>query len=81
MVHVEPSFVADCEPSESIDPCEAALDHPSVGAELLAVLDAAPGDARLDAATQAGAPAAPVIVGFVGVQLVGSAFGSVASFY
>jgi len=72
-MHVEPSFVTYGEASEFVEPCEAALDHPSVAAELLAGLDAAPGDARLDPAAQAGAPAAAMIVGFVGVQLVGSA--------
>ena len=72
-MHVEPSFIADSEPPELVEPCEAAFNHPTMAAELLAGLDAAPGDAWLDAAAQAGASAAPVIVGFVGVQLVGSA--------
>jgi hypothetical protein len=78
VVHIEPPFIADSEPPEFVEPCEAALDHPSMATELLAGLDAAPGDAWLDMATQAGAPATPVIVGFVCVQLVGSAFWSAA---
>ena len=77
-MHVEPSFIADREPPELVEPCEAAFDHPSMATELLAGLDAAPGDAWLDTATQAGAPATPVIVGFVSVQLVGSAARSAA---
>ena len=71
-MHVESSFITDSEPSELIEPCETAFDHPSVAPELLAGLKATPGDARLDSATQAGASAAPVIVGLVRVQLVGS---------
>jgi hypothetical protein len=78
VVHIEPPFIADSEPPEFVEPCEAALDHPSMATELLTGLDAAPGDAWLDMATQAGAPATPVIVGFVCVQLVGSAFWSAA---
>jgi hypothetical protein len=77
-MHVEPSFIADSEPPELVEPCEAALDHPSMATELLTGVDAAPCDAWLDAATQAGAPAASVIVGFVGMQLVGSASRSAA---
>ena len=44
-----------------------------MAAEFLAGLDAASGDAGLDAAAVAGAAATAVIVGFVGVQLVRSA--------
>jgi hypothetical protein len=72
MVHVGPALVADGEAAEAVDPSEAALDDPSVAAELLATVDPAAGDAVFDAATRAGAPAAAV-VGFVGVQLVRSA--------
>ena len=72
-MHVEPSFVADGKPSEPVEPGEAALDHPAVAAEPLAGFDAAPGDARLDLPALAGSSAAAVIVGFVGVQFVGSA--------
>jgi hypothetical protein len=67
MMHVEPSFIADSEPPELVEPCEAALDLPSLATELLAGLDAVPGDAWLDMAAQAGTPATPVIVVFVGV--------------
>jgi hypothetical protein len=77
-MHVEPSLIADSEPPELVEPREAAFDHPSMAAELLAGIYAAPGDAWFDAPTQAGASAAPVIVGFVGVQLVGSASRSAA---
>ncbi len=77
-MHVEPSLIADGEASELVERCEAAFDHPSMAAELLAGLDAAPGDAWFDAPTQAGASAAPMIVGFIGVQLVGSTSRSAA---
>src|SRR5690242_17187617 len=43
--------------------------HPTVPAQALAALDPAPGDARDDAAPAAGAAAAGVVVGLVGVQL------------
>jgi hypothetical protein len=77
-MHVGPSFIADSEPPELVEPCEAAFDHPSMAAEILAGLYATPGDAWFDAPAQAGASAAQVIVGFAGVQLVGPAFGSAA---
>jgi hypothetical protein len=67
---VDPAFVADGEASELVKPCEAALDHPAIAAEPLAGLDASPGYARLDPTAVTGATAAPMVVGFVGVQLV-----------
>jgi hypothetical protein len=51
-----------------------------MAAQPLAALDAAPCDARLDAAGAAGASAAPVIVGLIGVQLVGTPARPAASF-
>ncbi len=67
---VEPAFVS---PAEAVEPCDAALDDPSVLAELLLGLDAAPGDARPDATAMTGPSATAVIVSFVGKQLVGPA--------
>ena len=67
---VNPAFVADCEAAESVQPGEAAFDNPAVASQFLACLDAASGNARLYATSDAGASASPVIVGFVGVQLV-----------
>jgi hypothetical protein len=70
-MHVEPSFIADCEPPGLVEICEAAFHHPSMAAELRAGAYAALGDAWFDAPTQAGASAAPVIVDVVGMQLLG----------
>ena len=70
MKDVEPPLVADCEPSRLVEPCEAAFDHPPMAAEFLTGLDATSGDAGLDLAVQARSAPTPVIVGFVGVQLV-----------
>ena len=69
------ALVADGEAAEAADPGECALDHPAVSSQTLAVLDAAPGDAGNDVALAAFAPAALVIVGFVGVPLAGPAAG------
>lgn len=65
-------FVADGQPAEAVEPSECTLHHPAMTAELVAGVDAAPGDARLYAARPAGLSAAPVIIGFVGMQLVGA---------
>src|SRR4051794_11560982 len=63
------ALVADGQPPAARDPGQGTLDHPPVAAEALAALDPAPGDARDDAAPAAGAAAAGVVVGLVGVQL------------
>jgi hypothetical protein len=68
-MHVELALVADGEAAEFVDPCEAALDEPSMAAEFLAVFNAAPGDTRLDLPAMASTAAAPVIIRLVGVQL------------
>jgi hypothetical protein len=70
---VEPALVADRQPAEAVEPSKTALDDPPVTAELLRALDAAPGDARSDVSAPASVATATVVVGFVGVQLVGSA--------
>ena len=67
---VASALVARDEPAEAVDPREGALDDPPVAAQLLAGLDAPPGDARSDAATAAGLTAASMVVGFVSVELV-----------
>ena len=78
MVDVEPAFISDSEPSESVEPREAAFDDPWVAAEPLACLDAASCDPWLDLTTAAGVTAAAVVVSLVGVQLVWSASRSAA---
>src|SRR3954471_13358154 len=68
-VDVITALVPDDQPTAAGDPGQGTLDHPSMPAEALAALDPAPGDARDDAAPAAGAAAAGVVVGLVGVQL------------
>ena len=65
-------FVADGDPSESGEPCQGALDHPSVAAQALAALDAAPGDPGNDGALAQGTPAVGEIVALVSVQFGGT---------
>ena len=70
---VEAAFVADGEPSELVEPCEAAFDHPAMAAKSLAGLDTPASNPRLDLATVTGAAATAMVIGLVGVQLVRSA--------
>ena len=68
---VGPAFVPDGKPSESVQPGQGALHHPAVPAQPLARLDPSTRDAALNAAAPKVSAANPVIVGFIGVQLVG----------
>lgn len=70
MVDVEPALVADGEAAEAVDPGECALDDPPVLAQPLAALDATARNPVFDPAPEAGAAAAAMIIGLVGVQLV-----------
>ena len=70
MMDIASALVARDEPAQAVDPGEGAFDHPSMAAQLLTGLDAAPGDAGHDPATAASLSAAPMIVGLVGVELV-----------
>lgn len=65
---VGPSLVADGEAAELGEPSQRALHDPPVPAQTLAALDAATGDAVLDATAGERLTAAAVIVGLVGVQ-------------
>src|SRR5579885_51310 len=63
-------LVADGEAAEAVQPRLRALHHPAMPAELLAALDAPPGDAGRDAvAAQEGAPARETVA-LVGMHLV-----------
>jgi hypothetical protein len=75
---VDPSFIADGQAAVAGHPGEGSLDDPSVAAEFLAALDAAPDDPGCDAASAASVPATPMIVGLVGMQLAGFAAGTAA---
>ena len=69
-MNVEPAFVADGETAEPADPGEGTLNYPPVAAEFLAGFDAATGNSWLDLTLATSTAAAPMVVGFVGVQLV-----------
>src|SRR5215217_2161097 len=62
-------LVTDDQPTAPGDPGQGALARPAMPAEALAALDPAPGDPRDDAALPAGAAAAGIVVGLVGVRL------------
>lgn len=62
-------LVADGDAAEAGEPSQRTLHHPSVPAQALAALDAAPGDARDDRPPPQGPPAVGEVVAFVGVQL------------
>ncbi len=64
-------FIAHGEAAEAAQPGQSAFHHPAPAAQPLPGLDAAPGDARDDAALAARGPAEGVVVALVGVQLDG----------
>src|SRR5919202_4261583 len=72
------ALVADDQPAAAGDPGQGTLHHPPVPAEALAALDPAPRDPGSDAASPAGAAAAGIVVGLVGVQLGGPPSGPAA---
>ena len=72
MMDVEPPFVASGEATEAGYPSEGAFDHPAMTAEFLARRDAAPSDAGLDLALAASPATTPMVMSFVGMQLVGA---------
>ncbi len=66
-------LVADGKAAKLGEPGQGALDFPTVSAETLAAVDAAPGDARSDAAGAALSAAAAMVVGLVSVEFVRAA--------
>ena len=62
------SLVAGRQATETGDLRPGTLDDPAMSSEVVAVLDAAAGDARHDASCPAFLPATAVIVGHIGVQ-------------
>ena len=66
-------LVAGDEATEASEPGQGPPDHPTVSAEAIGALDAAPGDAGAYAAPAAVVAAPPVIEALVAVQPVGTA--------
>ncbi len=61
--------IPDAQAAEAAQPREVAFRHPPIAAEPLATLDAAPRDARCNAASPARLPTVPGIIALIGVQL------------
>lgn len=66
------ALVADQQLVKAAEPSQRAFNHPAMSTEPLARVDTAPGDARSDVTGAQRAAAAPMIVGFVGVQFCGT---------
>ncbi len=66
-------LVANGKTAELSEPGQSALDFPATSAETFAAVDAAPGDARRDAASAALPAAAAMVVGLVSVEFVRAA--------
>ena len=69
-VDVGTAFVADGEPAKSVQPGQGAFHHPPVSAPPLAGLNAAAGEAALDAALSEVSAAKAVIVSLIGREFL-----------
>ena len=69
LVNVQSTFVADDQPSELVQPCQRALDYPSVPAQLLATLYTFACNSRSDTPLPESTPAPLEVVPFVSVEL------------
>ena len=75
------TFIPNTQPAELVQPTDGTLHHPAVSPQFLAALDAAPGDARDDAAFSEQVAVPSGIVAFVGVQFVRTSSGPAASLF
>ena len=71
-------LVTDLQASEAVEPGEGTFDHPGVSSQPVLGLDAAASDAGDDAPLSQGRPQVPMVVTFVGMQLVRPTAGSAA---
>src|ERR671920_380255 len=72
LVDVVPALIANCEPAILRKPGQCTLHNPPVSAQLLAALYALPCYTAFYPASSEGTLALLIIVGFVGVQLLGT---------
>src|SRR5918995_5535653 len=72
LVDVVPALIANCEPAVLRKPGQCALHNPPMWPQLLAALYALPSYTALYPASSQGCLALLIIVGFVGVQLLGT---------
>ena len=63
-------LIADGEAAKAVQPCQCSLDDPAMSAQSIAAVEAPSGNAGLDGAFPAFAPAAAMVIGLVGVELV-----------
>jgi hypothetical protein len=65
LINIEPSFVANNQPTKPVEPSKGTLYEPPVPAQFLATLHSSSGDTRGDASLSQVVPASPEIVPFV----------------
>ena len=76
---VSPVLVADLQAPEAVEPGERPFDHPPVASQAVLGLDTTAGDAEDDASLAQGQTEVTVVVTLVGMELVRSATGGLAS--
>lgn len=65
-------LIADGEAAKAVQPCQCPLDDPAMSAQSFAAVYTSPGNAGLNPALPAFAPAAAMVIGLVGVELAGA---------
>ena len=68
---VSAPLIPDGEAAKAVQPCQCPLDDPAMSAQSFAAVYTSPGNAGLNPALPAFAPAAAMVIGLVGVELVG----------
>ena len=76
---VSPVLAADLQALEAVEPGERPFDHPPVASQAALGLDTTAGDAEDDASLAQGQTEVTVVVTLVGMELVRSATGGLAS--
>jgi hypothetical protein len=71
-MNIQPSLISNGQPTKAVEPCERALDNPSVPAQLFAALDTSPGNPRGDAPLPKNFSVGLGVIPFVSVHLVWS---------
>lgn len=72
LVDISPALVAHLEAAEAVEPRTGTLDDPAVTTQALAAMDASTSDSWRDGALAQLMTATPAVIGFVGVQLLGT---------
>jgi hypothetical protein len=69
-MNIEPSLVTNGQPPEAVEPGKRPLHNPPMPPQLLAALDATPGDTRYDASLAQSLPVSLGVIPFVSMHLV-----------